>query len=66
MASPALKQAISEAALKYVKPEGKVFQYGTAGVRSSLAYRFFLSANPRLTGDFLLTAVPYEGVSFPE
>ncbi|KAL2003365.1 hypothetical protein VTN02DRAFT_4101 [Thermoascus thermophilus] len=33
MASPAVRKAISEAALKYVKPEGKVFQYGTAGFR---------------------------------
>lgn len=32
MASPAVKQAITEAALKYQKPEGTVFQYGTAGV----------------------------------
>lgn len=32
MASPAIKQAISEAAEKYTKPDGKVFQYGTAGV----------------------------------
>ncbi|KAJ6141389.1 Phosphoacetylglucosamine mutase [Penicillium chermesinum] len=33
MASPAVKKAISEAALQYTKPEGKVFQYGTAGFR---------------------------------
>ncbi|KAF7588294.1 Phosphoacetylglucosamine Mutase [Aspergillus hancockii] len=33
MASPALKKAITEAAAQYVKPEGKVFQYGTAGFR---------------------------------
>ncbi|KAB8219615.1 hypothetical protein BDV33DRAFT_173626 [Aspergillus novoparasiticus] len=33
MASPAIKQAITEAAAQYVKPEGKVFQYGTAGFR---------------------------------
>lgn len=32
MVSPAVKKAISEAALHYAKPEGKVFQYGTAGV----------------------------------
>lgn len=32
MASPAVKKAITEAALQYSKPEGKVFQYGTAGV----------------------------------
>lgn len=32
MASPAIKKAITEAAAQYVKPEGKVFQYGTAGV----------------------------------
>lgn len=32
MASPAVKKAISEAALQYQKPEGKVFEYGTAGV----------------------------------
>ncbi|KAJ5443994.1 Phosphoacetylglucosamine mutase [Penicillium daleae] len=32
MASPAVKKAITEAAAHYVKPEGKVFQYGTAGV----------------------------------
>ncbi|KAJ5672288.1 hypothetical protein N7507_001415 [Penicillium longicatenatum] len=33
MASPAVKKAISEAALQYTKPEGKVFEYGTAGFR---------------------------------
>ncbi|OGM42897.1 phosphoacetylglucosamine mutase [Aspergillus bombycis] len=33
MASPAIKKAITEAAAQYVKPEGKVFQYGTAGFR---------------------------------
>ncbi|KAJ5408452.1 Phosphoacetylglucosamine mutase [Penicillium cosmopolitanum] len=33
MASPAVKKAISEAALQYQKPEGKVFEYGTAGFR---------------------------------
>ncbi|RJE26297.1 Phosphoacetylglucosamine mutase [Aspergillus sclerotialis] len=33
MASPVIKQAISEAAQKYTKPDGKVFQYGTAGFR---------------------------------
>jgi len=32
MASSAVKKAISEAALQYQKPEGKVFEYGTAGV----------------------------------
>jgi len=32
MASPAVKKAISEAALQYQKPAGKVFEYGTAGV----------------------------------
>lgn len=32
MASPAVKKAITEAALNYQKPEGTVFQYGTAGV----------------------------------
>jgi hypothetical protein len=34
MASPAVRKAISEAALKYQKPEGKAFEYGTAGVSS--------------------------------
>ncbi|KAJ5275972.1 hypothetical protein N7524_002125 [Penicillium chrysogenum] len=33
MASPAVKKAITEAALQYAKPEGKVFEYGTAGFR---------------------------------
>ncbi|KAJ6119807.1 Phosphoacetylglucosamine mutase [Penicillium sp. IBT 18751x] len=33
MASPAVKKAISEAALQYEKPVGKVFEYGTAGFR---------------------------------
>ncbi|PLB36581.1 phosphoacetylglucosamine mutase PCM1 [Aspergillus candidus] len=33
MASQAVKNAITEAASQYVKPEGKVFQYGTAGFR---------------------------------
>lgn len=32
MASPEVKQAITKAASQYTKPEGKVFQYGTAGV----------------------------------
>lgn len=45
MASPALKKAISEAALTYVKPEGKVFQYGTAGVRFRLPEWSFLRNN---------------------
>ncbi|KAJ8236353.1 hypothetical protein LV156_003452 [Aspergillus fumigatus] len=33
MASPAVRKAISDAALQYAKPEGKIFQYGTAGFR---------------------------------
>ncbi|OJK02870.1 hypothetical protein ASPACDRAFT_75976 [Aspergillus aculeatus ATCC 16872] len=33
MASPAVKKAIAEAAAQYAKPEGRVFQYGTAGFR---------------------------------
>ncbi|KAL2866735.1 phosphoacetylglucosamine mutase PCM1 [Aspergillus lucknowensis] len=33
MASSDLKQAISEAASQYAKPEGKIFQYGTSGFR---------------------------------
>ncbi|KAL1978451.1 hypothetical protein VTN31DRAFT_1310 [Thermomyces dupontii] len=33
MASEKIKAAISEAALKYTKPEGRVFEYGTAGFR---------------------------------
>lgn len=41
MASPALKNAISEAASKYEKPHGKVFQYGTAGV--SLTVSIFIA-----------------------
>ena len=32
MASSTVKQAIVAAAAAYVKPEGKVFEYGTAGV----------------------------------
>lgn len=32
MASPMVKQAIVDAAAAYTKPEGKVFEYGTAGV----------------------------------
>lgn len=32
MASDAIKEAINQAAQNYVKPEGKVFEYGTAGV----------------------------------
>lgn len=35
MASQAVKKAITEAALQYTKPEGKVFEYGTAGVGCS-------------------------------
>ncbi|KAL4871783.1 hypothetical protein BDV12DRAFT_20016 [Aspergillus spectabilis] len=38
MASPENKQAISEAASQYAKPEGKVFQYGTAGFRMRADY----------------------------
>lgn len=39
MASPEVKKAITEAALSYQKPEGTVFQYGTAGVSGkSLPY----------------------------
>ncbi|KAF7122823.1 hypothetical protein CNMCM5793_000933 [Aspergillus hiratsukae] len=33
MASPAVRKAISEAALQYAKPDGRIFQYGTAGFR---------------------------------
>ncbi|KAF5013854.1 hypothetical protein F66182_15144, partial [Fusarium sp. NRRL 66182] len=33
MASPAIHQAITEAASKYRFPEGRVFEYGTAGFR---------------------------------
>ncbi|KAJ5736811.1 Phosphoacetylglucosamine mutase [Penicillium malachiteum] len=33
MASPAVKEAITKAALQYTKPQGKVFEYGTAGFR---------------------------------
>ncbi|KAK2765596.1 Phosphoacetylglucosamine Mutase [Arachnomyces sp. PD_36] len=33
MASAALKEAINDAAKAYVKPDGKVFEYGTAGFR---------------------------------
>ncbi|PGH07119.1 hypothetical protein AJ80_08058 [Polytolypa hystricis UAMH7299] len=33
MVSPAMKQAIVDAAAAYIKPEGKVFEYGTAGFR---------------------------------
>lgn len=32
MASNTVKEAIKQAALAYVKPDGKVFEYGTAGV----------------------------------
>lgn len=32
MASPAIHKAITEAAAKYRFPEGRVFEYGTAGV----------------------------------
>lgn len=32
MASPEMHQAISEAASNYRFPEGRVFEYGTAGV----------------------------------
>ncbi|KAJ6020944.1 Phosphoacetylglucosamine mutase [Penicillium herquei] len=33
MATQAVKEAISKAALQYTKPQGKVFEYGTAGFR---------------------------------
>lgn len=51
MASPAIKKAITEAALIYSKPEGTVFEYGTAGVCTpslslSLLPIQFLSAIP--------------------
>ncbi|KAL4992449.1 hypothetical protein BDW68DRAFT_79355 [Aspergillus falconensis] len=38
MASPEVKKAIAEAASHYAKPEGKVFQYGTAGFRMRADY----------------------------
>jgi phosphoacetylglucosamine mutase len=38
MASPEVKKAIAEAASQYAKPEGKVFQYGTAGFRMRADY----------------------------
>jgi hypothetical protein len=33
MASLPVREAILEATRNYVKPDGKVFEYGTAGVR---------------------------------
>ncbi|KAJ5677888.1 Phosphoacetylglucosamine mutase [Penicillium maclennaniae] len=52
MASPAVKKAISEAALQYEKPVGKVFEYGTAGVsRASILHE-------ALPTDLLALAVP--------
>ena len=43
MASPAIKKAITEAALTYTKPEGTVFEYGTAGVCAlSLSFLFLV------------------------
>jgi hypothetical protein len=33
MSSDSISSKIAEAAAKFPKPEGKVFQYGTAGVR---------------------------------
>lgn len=63
MASPEVKKAIAEAASQYAKPEGKVFQYGTAGVGGH--------SDPvpwpwrsKLT-NVSLFAVSYEGVSLP-
>ncbi|KAL4911573.1 hypothetical protein BDW74DRAFT_143205 [Aspergillus multicolor] len=38
MASPEIKKAIAEAASQYAKPEGKIFQYGTAGFRMRADY----------------------------
>ncbi|KAL5001466.1 hypothetical protein BDV10DRAFT_6839 [Aspergillus recurvatus] len=38
MASSEVKKAIAEAASQYAKPEGKVFQYGTAGFRMRADY----------------------------
>ncbi|KAL4880047.1 hypothetical protein BJY04DRAFT_192293 [Aspergillus karnatakaensis] len=38
MATPENKKAITEAASQYAKPEGKVFQYGTAGFRMRADY----------------------------
>ena len=52
MASPEVKKAIAEAASQYVKPEGKVFQYGTAGVgdfATPALQRLELEANAILT-----------------
>lgn len=59
MASPAIHQAITEAASKYRFPEGRVFEYGTAGVSYACSSFYPLSfANWR----FL---VPHESVSTP-
>ena len=51
MASPEVKKAIAEAASQYAKPEGKVFQYGTAGVgdhSDPVPWPLALEANQRL------------------
>lgn len=64
MASPAIKKAISEAASQYLKPEGKVFQYGTAGVcQPSHSIPTSLSRPASSTDQTSRFAVPHEGVS---
>lgn len=64
MASQAVKKAISEAALQYTKPEGKVFEYGTAGVCRRHFSRYSLASQvKKLTVLFLFT-VSHECVSF--
>lgn len=63
MASPAVKKAITEAALQYTKPEGKVFEYGTAGVGRIAKQTFPFKILSRLT--FILSiTVSHESVSF--
>ncbi|KAJ5328602.1 Phosphoacetylglucosamine mutase [Penicillium brevicompactum] len=52
MASQAVKKAITEAALQYTKPEGKVFEYGTAGFRMKASLTWWA-----ITSDLLNTVV---------
>lgn len=61
MASQAVKNAITEAASQYSKPEGKVFQYGTAGV---CAFPLRISRYCVDHANFIIVhAVPHESVS---
>jgi hypothetical protein len=47
-----MRKAISEAALKYMKPEGKIFEYGTAGVSHGFDIGLKCVAADRISDSF--------------